>query len=162
MSKKQQSAMIEPTEGELSLYQNLIQDISEHDMDFYANQYFELVQAEKINISFPKFIIDKIIRPIEVGDTITIKDSAGNNSFLICLIRKEIEGKDYLIFGKVDNETETVIPEDVYLFHVEGRDEAGIEIIDIVESSPEAERILDIIEGDEDVELIETNIQKEE
>lgn len=163
MSKKiKQNSIIEPSEQEIKLYQDIVKDLDEVQIDNYANEYFDLVQKEEIKVSYAKFVIDKVIRPIAVGDTITMQDTNGNNKFLVCLVRKEIEGTDYLIFAMVDNETETIIPEMVYLFHVEGRDEVGMEIIDIVASGPEGERILNIIEGDADVEMVEVQTKKEE
>jgi hypothetical protein len=158
--KKDATSIIEPTEAELSLYQQVIVDLTEEQLDEFANEYFEQVQAEKTKSSFPRFVVDKIIRPVKPGDTIQFMDEDNNVNFLFCLIRKEIEGKTYLLFSMVNNETETLMPDQVYLFFVDGYDENGIEMLDIFPAGEEGERILDIMEGEENVQMAEMAVKE--
>lgn len=159
--KKQVTSIIEPTESELKLYNQVIGDLTEEQIDEYATEYFEEVAAEKANVSFPKFVIDKIIRPVKPGDTISFVDENNEVQFLFCLVRKDIETKTYLLFALVDKATEELLTDQVYLFFVDGYDENGIEEIDIMPAGEEAERILDLIEGDENVVMVEKPIQEE-
>lgn len=159
---KETTSIIEPTGAELALYNQLIKDLQEEQLDEFANEYFDLVQKEECKCSFPKYIIDKLIRPVKPGDTISFIDENNTINYLFCLVRKDIEEKTYLLFALVDNETEALMTDQVYLFHVDGYDENGIEEIDLVPASEEAERILDIMEADEDVSMVEGDIQEEE
>lgn len=153
MSKQDQHSIIEPTADELVIYKQLTQDIPDYQMDELANEYFEEVSGNNLNISFPRFIINKMVRPIKEGDTISFKTAEGIDTFLFCLIRKEIEDRFYLLFAEADGETEDLKTEVTYLFYVDGVDEIGTEIIDIMPSGEETERILDIMEEDADVIL---------
>jgi|SRR5690554_4588049 len=147
MSKKEVNSIIEPTDEELKVYNKLIKDIDEKQLDVFVNEYFELVKNEEINISFPRFMINKLIRPISEGDTISIVTEENEIVYLFCLIRKEIEGKIYLLFAKVA-EDETLYHDEVYLFYVCDVDNIGTEVIDIIPVGEESERILSIIEGE--------------
>lgn len=158
---KEITSIIEPSKAELALYNQIIKELNEEQLDEFANNYFEEVQQEKIKISFPKYVIDKVIRPVKPGDTISFIDENNIIQYLFCIIRKDIEAKTYLLFTLVDAETETLKPEETYLFFVDGFDENGIEIIDIHPIGVEAERILDLIEEDKDVELVGESIQEE-
>ena len=148
------TSIIEPSDAELALYNQIIKDLTEEQLDEFANDYFDLVQQEKTKSSFPKFVIDKMIRPVKPGDTISFVDENNTVQYLFCLVRKDIEIKTYLLFALVDSDSETIRTDQVYLFHVDGIDEDGIEIIDIMSNSEESERILNILESDEDVELV--------
>jgi hypothetical protein len=159
---KKTTSIIEPSQAELNLYNQLIKDLQETQLDEFANEYFDLVQKEEINCSFPKFIIDKLIRPVKPGDTISYVDENNTIQYLFCLVRKDIEDKTYLLFAMVDSETESLKTDQVYLFFVDGYDENNIEIIDLFPAGEEAERILDLIEGDENVAVVEGDIQEEE
>lgn len=160
--KKEATSIIEPTEAELKLYNQIIGDLTEEQLDEFATEYFEEVAAERVNMSFPKFVITKIIRPVKPGDTISFVDEHNDTQFLFCIIRKEIEGKIYLLFAMVNKEDETILTDQVYLFNVDGYDENGIEEIDLVPASEDAERILDLIEGDVDVTMVEKTIPEKE
>jgi hypothetical protein len=160
-NKKKQNSIIEPTDAELKLYNQVTQGLDDYQLEEYSKEYFGLVQQEKMNVSFPKFIIDKLIRPIKEGDTIEFVDENNQQNFLYALIRKDIEDTTYLIFSKVDNETETLLTDEVYLFYVDGHDENGIEIIDVMPQGEKAEKILDIIEGDNDVEMVNEQMVQE-
>jgi hypothetical protein len=159
--KKKQSSIIEPTEAELKLYRQVEQSLNDYQIDEFTKEYFTLVQQEKMHVSFPKFIIDKVIRPIKPGDTIEYVDENNKVNYLYATVRKDIEDTSYIIFVKVDAETETLDTDYVYLFFVEGFDDNGIEIIDIMPSGEETEKILDIIEGDADVELADEQLAQE-
>lgn len=159
---KDATSIIEPSQAELALYNDLLKDLQEEQLDEFANEYFELVQKEQCKVSFPRYVIDKIVRPVKPGDTISYVDENNVIKYLYCLIRKDIEEKTYLLFAMVDNETESINSEQVYLFFVDGVDEDGIEIIDLMPAGEEGERILDIMEADIDVELVETAIPEEE
>jgi hypothetical protein len=162
---KETTSIVEPTQAELNLYNQLIKDLQEDQLDEYANEYFDLVQKEESNISFPRYVIDKLVRPVKPGDTISYMDEKNTIQYLFCLVRKDIEDKTYLLFAMVDSETEALKPEHVYLFFVDGVDENGIEIIDLFPAGEEAERILDLLEEDESVEMvtpIPKEVQKEE
>jgi hypothetical protein len=159
---KDATSIIQPTEAELNLYNQLIKDLTEEQLDEFANEFYDAVQKEEINISFPRFIIDKLIRPVKPGDTISFADENNSIQYLFCLVRKDIETKTYLLFSLVDKETESLRTDQVYLFAVMGYDENGIEEIDIVPASEEAERILDLIEGDSNVQMVSGDIQEEE
>lgn len=161
MSRKKinQNSIIEPTEDEIKLFKSLVKDMTEAQLDYYSNEYFNLIKNEKSKISFAKFVIDKIVRAIQPGDTIAYNDSEDNNHYLFCLIRENIENTDYLLFAKVDEETQQLIAEEQYLFYVYGLDENNFEIIDIV-SKDKANRILDIMEELPDVKTIETKNKK--
>lgn len=148
MAKFNQNSIIEPSEEELAVYNQFVNDITNEQMDVFANKYFELVQAEKINVSFPKYLIDQIIRPISEGDTIAFEDTEGTKHMLFCILRKEIEGKTYLAFCKVEEETETLIHDTTYLFFVDGTDNIGMEMIDIIPAGEESQRILELMEAD--------------
>jgi hypothetical protein len=163
MTKKNKitTSIIEPTQAELNLYNQLIKDLTEEQLDENANEYFDLVQSEQIKCSFPKYVINKYIRPVKPGDTISFMDEKNTSHFLYCLLRKDIENKTYLLFSMVDVESESLNTDQVYLFYVDGYDENGIEIIDIVPSGAEGERILDIMEGDKNVQMVEGDIQEE-
>jgi hypothetical protein len=156
------TSIIEPTQAELSLYNEVIKDLNEEQLDEFANEYFDLVQSEKIKTSFPKYVIDKMIRPVKPGDTISYIDENNATRYLFCLVRKDIETTTYLLFALVDNETESLLTDEVYLFCVCGYDENGIEEIDIMSQSEETEKILDMLEGDNDIELVDGSIQEEE
>lgn len=158
---KEQSSIIEPTEAELNLYNQLIKDLTEEQLDEFANEYYDLVQQEQIKVSFPRHIINKLIRPVKPGDTISFIDENNSVQYLFCLVRKDIEIKTYLLFALVDSETETLLTDQVYLFFVDGYDENGIEVIDIFPAGEEAEKILDLIEGDNGVQMVEGDIQEE-
>jgi hypothetical protein len=160
-SKKETTSIIEPTQAELALYNQIITDLQEEQIDEFANEYFDLVQAEKIKCSFPKYVIDKVVRPVKPGDTISYSDENNNIQYLFCLVRKDIEDKTYLLFSLVDSETETLRTDQVYLFFVDGLDENGIEVIDIMPATEDAEKILDIMEASDDVEMVEGDIQEE-
>lgn len=164
-NKKITTSIIEPTEAELALYHKIIGDLNEEQLDEFATQYFEAVQSESTKSSFPKFVIDKVIRPVKPGDTIQFVDENNVVIYLFCIVRKKIEETTYLLFSMVDNETETLMTDKVYLFYVDGYDENGIEEIDVFPSGEEGERILDIIEEDANVQLVEglpVDIPKEE
>lgn len=152
MSKQETNSIIEPTEEELIAYKQVIADISEEQMDELASQYFEEVN-EGLNISFPKYLIDKFIRPIQPGDTINIQTEERKTVFLFCLVREEIEGVTYLIFAEANGETEELNAETIYLFYICGLDDIGMEIIDIMPAGEETEKILDLLEAKSDVEL---------
>jgi hypothetical protein len=153
-NQKETTSIIEPTEAELSLYNQLLKDLTEEQLDEFANEYFDLVQKEECNCSFPKFVIDKLIRPVKPGDTISFIDENNEIQYLFCSIRQDIETKTYLLFSLVDKENDSIIPEQTYLFFVNGYDENGIEEIDIMMAGDEAERILNIIEASDDIEMI--------
>lgn len=161
--KIKQNSIIEPTEEEIKLFQELIQDMPDKQMDSYSNEYFDKVKNEEINISFARFVIDKLVRPIQPGDTISYEDDKNEVHHLFCLIRKEIEGTSYLLFSKVDGETEELITEYTYLFYVHEIDEKGFEVIDLMPNGEETERVLDLMEEDVNVEFIDSeNTPKEE
>lgn len=159
---KKQSVVQEPTESELKLYKEVTADFSEEQMDELSQDYFGLVEQEKTNVSFPRFIIDKFIRKIQPGDTIEFFDETNTIKHLFCLNRDCIEGKDYLLFALVESETETLITDSIYLFEVCEYDENGIEIIDIMGNNEETNRILDLMEVNSDGELAEETIPEEE
>lgn len=163
MASKEQNTIIDPTEQELKVYQDLVNELDEMQMDNLANAYYEYINTNKDEkkCSFAKFVIDKLIRPVQEGDTINYVDDKGQLEHLFCLVRKTIEDKDYLIFAMVDKETEELRTEQVFLFYVEGKDELGMEIIDVFEKGEEAERILDLIEASEDVEVTGTEVNKD-
>jgi hypothetical protein len=162
MSKDQNSIII-PTEEELVIYKQFVNDIPDSQIDEYANEYYDLVSSGVTKVSFPRFMIDKIIRPIKEGDTINFETEDKQTIFMFCIVRKNIEGKDYLLFCKVDTETETLYHEEVYLFFVDGKDNIGTEILDIVPSGEEANKILALMEVDLDVaEIKEDILQMEE
>jgi hypothetical protein len=150
MSKQTQGSIVEPTEEELVIYKQLTQHITDEQMDELVTDYFIKVSEESLDVSFPRFLITKMVRPIQPADTITVQVEGGENTNLFCLLRKTIEGKDYLLFAFANAETEELDTTTVYLFFVDGIDEIGTEIIDILPSGPEAERILDIMEADVD------------
>jgi hypothetical protein len=158
---KKTTSIIEPSQAELNLYNQLIKDLQEQQLEEYANEYFDLVQKEELKCSFPKFIIDKMIRPVKPGDTISYVDENNTIQYLFNLVRKDIEDKTYLLFALVDSETESLKTDQVYLFFVAGYDENGIEEIDLFPAGEEAERILDLIEGDENVKMVTGDIQEE-
>lgn len=162
MSKLNQSSIIEPTAEELVLYKSFVNELDDEQLDELSNEYFELVSKEEIKISFPKFLIDKFIRPIQKGDTITMDTEEGSKVIFFCIMRQEFEGKDYLLFCKVDEESETLYHDKVYLFFVDGVDEVGTEIIDIVPYGEESQRILTVLEGylDEDTKLREESVSE--
>lgn len=160
-NKKETTSIVEPSQAELALYNQIIADLQEEQIDEFANEYFDLVQAEKIKCSFPKYVIDKVVRPVKPGDTISFVDENNTMQYLFCLVRKDIEDKTYLLFSLVDAETESLRTDQVYLFFVDGLDENGIEVIDIVPASEDAEKILDILEASEDVELVEGDVNVE-
>lgn len=159
MSKKNQSSIIEPTEKELEVFQKLIKNLKEEQLDEFANEYFELVREEKIKISFQKFVIDKMVRPIQEGDTVDFKLNNNEVILMFCLYRKEINNKNYLLFAKVDKETETLFHEDIYLFYVDGVDELGTEILDIIPNNEESKKILKIIEDDLNAKEIDKSLE---
>lgn len=140
-NKFNQSSIIEPTDVELKTYKSFIKDLNDEQMDELSNEYFTLVSEEKINISFPKFLIDKFIRPIEKGDTIFMDVEDDSKIILFCIMRQELEGKTYLVFCKVDEDSETLYHDEVYLFFVDGYDEVGTEIIDVIYGEESAEII---------------------
>lgn len=158
---KETTSIIEPSKAELNLYNNLVGDLQEEQLDEFANEYFDLVQKEQCKVSFPKFVIDKVIRPVKPGDTISYVDENNKIKYLYNLIRKDIEEKTYLLFAMVDDETETINADQVFLFFVDGCDENGIEIIDLMPAGEEGERILDIMEADADVEMVTPDIPEE-
>jgi hypothetical protein len=159
---KNQSSLVEPTESELKIFNDLTQGFDDTQMDELSNEYYDLVEKEKTKVSFPRFIIDKYIRSIKPGDTIQYIDENNVTQFLFCLVRHHVEGKDYMLFSLVDKETETLLPEQVYLFFADGYDENGIEYIDIMSDNEEAERICQIIEEEADVKVVEQDIPEEE
>lgn len=160
--QKETTSIITPSQAELNLYNQIVKDLQEEQLDEFANEYYDLVQKEECKCSFPKFIIDKMIRPVRPGDTISYIDENNEVQYLFCAIRKDIEDKTYLLFSLVDKKTESIIPAETYLFFVCGYDENGIEEIDIHPANEEAERILNIIEDDGHVKLVEADIQEEE
>lgn len=159
---KNQSSIIEPTEAELALYKTFSEELTEEQLDAFSDEYYDLVQNEEINVSFVKFIIDKVIRPIKEADVIQFETSDMGTVFLFCLLRKNIEGKDYLLFAKVDEEKEELDQSgDVFLFYVDGVDETGMEIIDIMANGEETEAILNIMEESIHVEFTKETIPEE-
>lgn len=154
MSKLNQNSIIEPSAEELKIYKTFISQLDDEQLDELSNEYFELVSNEELNVSFPRFLIDKFIRPIQKGDTINIATEEDENVIFFCIMRQDFEEKTYLLFCKVDAESETLYHDKVYLFFVDGVDEVGTEIIDLVPYGKESQRILTILEGylDEDIE----------
>lgn len=152
--------VIKPTEKELAMYQTLVAEADEHQMDFLANEYFSYITSnDNKKISFARFVIDKLIHPIRETDTISYIDDKGSQHYLYCLVRRTIEGNDYLIFAKVIEESETINEKEVYLFKVVGRDEIGIEEIDICEKSEDSARILMLMD-ELDEEEVEDDVQE--
>jgi hypothetical protein len=152
MAKQEQNSITEPSEEELVIYRQLVSDITEEQMDELANEYFELV-SEGTSMSFPRFLIDKFVRPIEPGDTINFQTEEREVKFLFCLVREEIDEVCYLLFAEADAESEALNTENVYLFNVCGKDEINMEIIDIMPAGEETERILDLLEAKTDVSM---------
>jgi hypothetical protein len=153
MSKLNQNSIIEPSAAELAMYKTFVNELDDEQLDELSNEYFELVSKEEIKVSFPKFLIDKFIRPIQKGDTITMDIEEGDKVIFFCIMRRDFEEKTYLLFCKVDTESETLYHDKVYLFFVDGEDENGTEVIDIVPHGEESQRILLVLEGylDEDI-----------
>lgn len=162
MAKQEQNSMKEPTEEELAVYNNFVGDIDDNQMDMFANEYYDLVAKEEIDCSFPKFLIDKIVRPVSAGDTLTIQDENSDNHLLFCIKRMEINEVDYLAFCRVDEETETLIHDTTYLFYVSGKDNIGMEEIDLVPAGDKAQEILNIMEEDLNVPEVKESSTKEE
>jgi hypothetical protein len=155
MAKQEQHSIIEPSEEELVVYKQLVTDLPDDQMDDLANEYFEKVNNEDIGISFPRYLIDKFVRPVQPGDTIHFQTEDRKNKVLFCLVREIVEEVTYLIFAEADPETENLNTEFIYLFHVCGLDNIGTEMIDILPNSPEADKILDILEAKTDVKVAE-------
>lgn len=162
MSKQNPNSVVEPSEEELVIYRQFVGDIPEDQMDELANNYFTEV-AEGLSISFPKYLINKFIRPIQAGDTINFQTEERNEIYLFCLVREEVEGVTYLLFGEADAESENLNTDKVYLFYVCGSDSIGMEEIDIMAAGPETERILDLLEAKnaESSEKVEEQTTKE-
>lgn len=146
MAKSNQNSIIEPTPEELVIYQDLIQGIPDFQMDDLAQEYYEEVSQKGLNISFPRYLINKMVRPIKPADTITVEVEGGKNVNLFCLVRETINEVDYLLFAEADPDTEELKTEVTYLFYVVGKDEVGTETIDILPNCQETEEILDILE----------------
>lgn len=159
MAKHQQSSIIEPTKEELAMYEQFVKDISDEQMDDLSNEYFDLVQKKQIDVSFPRFLIDKIIRPISPGDTIKIYDENNKEIPLFCLLREEIDGEKYILMCMVDEDTETLIHDNVYIFTVVGTDNIGTEVIDLMPAGELADKVLQIMEDKVNAQLDE---EKEE
>jgi hypothetical protein len=154
MSKQDQNSIVQPSEAELTVYKQLIVDIPENQLDELANEYFEEVSKNELAISFPRFVIDKMVRPIQPGDTISFQTAEDATVYLFCLVRKEVEGVSYLLFAQANGETEELNTEVTYLFFVDGKDDIGTEIIDIVPAGELSEKVLDAMEADQDVQIL--------